>query len=190
MYNIRVFLFFRFSIYDTALKNPFRKLLREKWCQFICLLFNFMPFSVLTNPEHFVSGCLIPDLRPVLFRLGAFFFWSVQRPFFTILLQVRIKGRYTFFYRWRCNKNSVESNKTFQFYSWRFYDYVTKIACIRHQNNKHTFYIIHTHFIWKRKYMHTLMDDLYTQRLLIFALFATAAYFLIFYNYNKKCVKL
>ena len=54
------------------------------------------------------------------------------------------------------------------------------------KNNKHTFYIIHTHYIWKRKYMHTLMDDLYTQRLLIFALFATAAYFLIFYNYKQK----
>lgn len=34
--------------------------------------------------------------------------------------------------------------------------------------------------------MHTLMDDLYTQRLLIFALFVIAAYFLIFYNYKQK----
>ena len=54
------------------------------------------------------------------------------------------------------------------------------------KNNKHIFHIIHTHYIWKRKYMHTLMDDLYTQRLLIFALFATAAYFLIFYYYKQK----
>jgi hypothetical protein len=52
------------------------------------------------------------------------------------------------------------------------------------KNNIHTFYIIHTHHLWNRKYMHILMDDLYTQRLLIFALFATAAYFL-YYNYKK-----
>ncbi len=55
------------------------------------------------------------------------------------------------------------------------------------KNNKHTFHIIHTHYLWKRKYMHNiLMDDLYTQRLLIFALFATAPYFLNYYNYKQK----
>ncbi len=50
VYNIRVISFFSCQHLRHGAWNPFRKLLREKCCQFIYLLFNFMPFSVLMNP--------------------------------------------------------------------------------------------------------------------------------------------
>lgn len=114
------------------------------------------------------------------------FFGPYKGRFFTILLQVRIKGRYTFFTVGDAIKIPLNQIKLFSFTPEDFMITLQKLHAYVIKNNKHTFHIIHTHYIWKRKYMHILMDDLYTQRLLIFVLFAIAAYFLIFYIYKQK----
>jgi len=114
------------------------------------------------------------------------FFGPYKGHFLQFCYKFELKAVIHFFTVGDAIKIPLNQIKLFSFTPEDFMITLQKLHAYVIKNNKHTFYIIHTHFIWKRKYMHTLMDDLYTQRLLIFALFATAAYFLIFYNYKQK----
>ena len=105
------------------------------------------------------------------------FFGPIKGRFLQFCYKFELKDVIHFFTVGDAIKIPLNQTKLFSFTPEDFMITLQKLHAYVIKNNKHTFYIIHTHYIWKRKYMHTLMDDLYTQRLLIFALFAIAAYF-------------
>ena len=113
-----------------------------------------------------------------------------------------------FFYRLRCKRNLLNSVKSFT--SEILLLTLQKLHLYIITNYSHTSfksynstYLIKTLHIYihitihnsytlfrKRNYMHTLMDDLYTQRLLIFCFVLRQQLIFLLYHITNYCVKL